>query len=59
MSRKPARSETNVVLTDEADIHYWTQRLDVSEYRLWRAVTTVGDELAAVEQFLRDETTRP
>jgi hypothetical protein len=53
---KPSGTERcTVVLASEADVHYWAQRLQVSEFRLWKAVTTVGDSLADVERYLRDE----
>jgi hypothetical protein len=50
---KPSRSErSRVVLANDADIHYWSQHFRVSEYLLWKAVTTVGDSVSDVERYL-------
>jgi hypothetical protein len=54
MSR-PSRSErSRVELANEADIHYWSQHFRVSEYVLWKAVTTVGDSLSEVERYINE-----
>lgn len=49
---QPAGNPRQVDVTRLQEVHYWTQRLDVSEEALRRAVADVGESADAVSQHL-------
>ena len=40
-------------LTEEADLHYWTQSLECSSHELINAVQAVGISVAAISEHLK------
>lgn len=52
MSSARPTDSARVSFANEKDIEYWTRHFDASHYRLWRAICEVGDEPAAIQQYL-------
>ena len=52
-SQKEPREGSEININEETEVRYWTQKLDCSRERLFKAVDTVGSSVEKVKEFLR------